>query len=49
MLLGPSVVAAVLLIDLIGARSNAPFLVAHSSTPIEPFSRDGLPWTGSLD
>jgi hypothetical protein len=49
MLLGPSVVAAVLLIDLIGARSNALFLVAHSSTPIEPFSRDGLPWTGSLD
>src|SRR3954447_8208599 len=35
MLLGPSVVAAVLLIDLIGARSNALFLVAHSSPPIE--------------
>src|SRR3954469_12261993 len=31
MLLGPSVVAVFLLIDLIGARSNAPFLVAHSS------------------
>src|SRR5215210_6187057 len=36
MILGPSFAAAFPFPDFIGARSDALFLVAHSSTPIEP-------------